>query len=160
MALRSGASLRDDLDELAHGRGSHHAHHVGVGAEQRLERLDDGAMPGHVAHVDVVVDLGRHVGGGKQPASLAHFQRHRARADALEQLARDPLGHHAVGRGLKHQSRGIGGGEPVVEPVQPKIGDRGNIDQHLGHHHEQDGEHEELAGQAQSGRPRAFGCDR
>ena len=38
----------------------------------------------------------------------------------------------------KHERRGIGGGEPVMEPVQAEIGHRGNIDQHLGHHHEQE----------------------
>ena len=57
IALRSGASSSDDLDEVAaHGRRPDDAHHVVVGAEERLEGIDDGAVPGHVAHVDVVID--------------------------------------------------------------------------------------------------------
>jgi hypothetical protein len=103
-------------------------------------------MPGHVAHVDDVADRGWHLRGREQAALLTHLHRHGPGADALQDLARDRVRHHAVGGGLEHQRRGIGGGQAVVEPVQAKVGDRRHIDQHLRDHHEQQREDEELAG--------------
>ena len=67
--------VQHDLDELAaHGRRPHHPHDVAVGAHERVEGIDDGAVPGHVAHVDVVIDRRRHVrrpraGGAAGPSS-------------------------------------------------------------------------------------------
>ena len=149
--------VEHDLDELAaHRRRADHAHDVGVVAEQRVEGVDDGAVPAHVAHVDVVVD-GR-------AASRSTASRRRcwpifmatARAPiAVEDLARHRLRHHAARRRLEHQRGGVGGGQPVVEPVQPEIGDRGHIDQHFRDHHEQDREDEELARQSQARHARA-----
>ena len=84
---------------------------------------------------------------GEQPALRAHLHGDRAGADAAEDLPRQALGHHAARRRIEHQRRGVGGGEPVVQPVEPEIGDRRHIDQHFRDHHEQDREDEELAGQ-------------
>ena len=103
-------------------------------------------MPRHVAHVDDVADGGRHLPGRQQAALLAHLHRHRAGADAVQDLTRDRVRDHAVRRGLEHQRRGVSGGEAVVEPVQAEVGDRGDIDQHFRDHHEQQREDEELAG--------------
>ena len=57
-------------------------------------------VPGHVAHVDVLVDRGRHVGDGEQPALLADLHGDGARADAVEDL-------------LGQAVRDAGGGLPV-----------------------------------------------
>ena len=138
--------VEHDFDELAaHRRRPDHPHHVDVAAQQGLERIDDGAMPGHVAHVDVVMDRRRHLGDRQQPALLAHLHRDRARADRVEDLARQILRHHAARRRVQHERRRIGGGQPVVQPVGAEIGDRRDIDQHFGDHHEQDRENEKLA---------------
>ena len=108
--------VEHDLDELAaHRRRSDHPHHVAVDAEQRLERIDDGAMPRHVAHVDVVVDRRRHLrrppaGGAAGPSSSPPRGRRCCRGSARASAVR----HHAARRGLEHQRRGVGGGEPVV----------------------------------------------
>ena len=49
-----------------------------------------------------------------------------ARAPMLSRICRATVsGHHAVRRGLEHERRGVGGGEPVIEPVQAEIRDRG-----------------------------------
>ena len=116
---------------------------------QRVEGIEDGAVPRHVAHVDVVVDHRRHFGDGEQPALRAHLHRHGAGADAAEDLPRQAFGHHAARRRVQHQRRGVGGGEPVVQPVEPEVRDRRHIDQHFRDHHEQDREDEELAGQTE-----------
>ena len=51
--------VHHDLEEVAaHRRRPDHAHDVLVGAKQRVEGIEDGAEPRHVAHIDVVVDLG------------------------------------------------------------------------------------------------------
>ena len=52
-------------------------------------------------------------------------------------------------RGVEHESGDLRRGEPVVQPVAAEIGDRGHVDQHLRHHHEQDGEQEEARRQAE-----------
>ena len=52
---------------------------------------------GHVAHVDVVMDLRRHVGDREQAALRAHLHRHRARADAAENLPRQVSGTMPLG---------------------------------------------------------------
>ena len=66
----------------------------------------------------------------------------------LQDLLGETLRHHAARRGIEHQRGGVRGGEPVVEPVEPEIGDRRHVDQNFRHHHEQDGEEQQLAGQA------------
>jgi hypothetical protein len=75
---------------------------------------------------------------------MARLERNRVRADALENLTRDRFRDRAAGRGLEHERGGIGGGEPVAEPVQPKVGDRGDVDQHLRDHHERQRENQKL----------------
>jgi len=135
-----------DLDEFAAHRSlPHHPHHVGVAGDQRVEGLDDGAVPRHVAHVDLVGDRMRHVPGREQAAVLAHLQGDSARADAFQNLPRDRLGHFPARRGLEHQRRGVSGGQAILQPVQPKIGDRRHVDQHFRNHHEQEREKEKLA---------------
>ena len=84
----------------------------------------------------------------------AHLHRHRAGADAAENLPRQSVRHHAARRCVEHQRRGVGGGEAIVEPVQAEVGDRRHVDQHFGDHHEQDRQHQELAGQAKPHRSR------
>ena len=141
--------VQHDLDELAAlGGGPHDPHDIAVRASQRVEGIDDGAVPGHVAHVDVLVDRWRHVRHREQAPLLAHFHGDRARADALQDLLGGGFRDHPARRGVEHQRRGIGVGEPVAEPVQAVVGDRRNIDQHLRDHHEQQRENEKLARQS------------
>ena len=114
------------------------------------------SQPRHVAHVDVVMDRRRHVGDGEQAALVAHLHRDRLRADAVEHLPRQAVRHRCRSApALQHQRGGVRGGEPVVQPVQPEIGDRRHVDQHFRDHHEQDREDEELARQAEARRARA-----
>ena len=40
------------------------------------------------------------------------------------------------------------GGKPVAQPVQAEIRDRRNVNQNFRHHHEQDGEQQQLSGKA------------
>ena len=147
--------VQHDLDEVAAARRrADHADRVGVVAEERVERVGDGAVPRHVAHVDLVMHHLRHVGGRKQAALRARLHRHRAGADAAENLPRQSVRHHAARRCIEHQRRGVGGGEAVVEPVQAEVRDRRHVDQHFGDHHEQDRQDQELAGQAKPHRSR------
>ena len=139
--------VQDDLDELAaHGRMTDHADDYIVSREQYAKGVHDGAVPRDVAQVDLVVDPGRHVAGHQEAAMLAHLHGDGARADAVEHLPRQRIGH--VRRRLQNERGGVGGVEPVLEPVQPEIGDRRHIDQHFRDHHEQNREDQELAGQA------------
>ena len=99
--------------------------------------------------------LRRHIGGGEQAALGAHLHRHRARADAVQDLLRQAFRHHAARRGIEHQRGGVRGGQAVVEPVEPEIGDRRHVDENFRHHHEQDGEEQQLAGKADARAARA-----
>src|SRR5262252_8713182 len=46
------------------------------------------------------------------------------------------------------------GGKPVAQPVQTEIRDRRNVNQNFRHHHEQDGEQQQLSGKADARLPR------
>ena len=72
----------------------------------------------------------------------------RARADAVENLFREAFRHHAARRGVKHERRGVRGRKPVAQPVETKISDRRNVNQNFRHHHEQDGQQQQLSGEA------------
>ena len=149
--------VENDFDELAfrHRRRTDEPHHVvRLAKQQRVEGVHHGAPPRHVAHVDVLLDLRRHVGSGQQAALGAHLHRHGARADAFQDLLRQTLRHHAARRGVEHQRGGVRGGQPIVEPVEPEIGDRRDVNENFRHHHEQDGEEQQLAGKADARGPR------
>ena len=160
--------VEHDLEKLAaHRRRPHHAHDViRLAGDQGVEGVDDRPPPRHRAHIDVLVDRRRQVGDGQQAALIAHLHRHRSGADAFEDLLGEALRHHAARRGIEHQRGGMRGGQPVVEPIEAEIGDRWNIDQDFRHHHEYDGEQQQLAGEAQAqgarrafcGRPDRFVC--
>ena len=153
-----------DLDELrAARRRPDDADRLVAGLQHDLEGIDDRRPHRHRPHVDVMVDRRRQIGAGEQPALLPHLDRHRPRADAGQDLPRQRIRHHAGGRGIEHQRRGIGRRQAVVEPVHPEIRDRGHIDQDAGDHHQRDGQQQQLAGQAEPARrlrPRRcrFGC--
>ena len=136
--------VEHDFEKFAmrHRRRAHHAHDVvGLAEQQRVEGVHDGAPPGDAAHVDILRDaLDGTVRGSEHAALVAHLDRQRARADALQDLLGEAFRHHAAGRGIEHQRGGVRGGEPVVQPVEPEIGDRRHIDQDFRQHHEQHGE--------------------
>ena len=86
--------VENDLEKLAvrHRRRPDHAHHVvGHAEQQRAEGIHDGVPPPHIAHVDILRDRRRHVGGGEHAALVAHLHRDRARADAFEDLLGETL---------------------------------------------------------------------
>ena len=151
-----------DLDELrAARRRPDHADRLVAAFQHGLERIDDRRPRRHRPHVDVMVDRRRQIGARQQPALLAHLDGDRARADAVEDLPRQRIRHHARRRGIQHQRRGIRRRQPVVQPVHPEIRDRGHVDQHFRDHHQRNGEQQQLAGQAEPARrprPRRSGC--
>ncbi len=141
--------VHDDFNELAAARRvAEHANDVVVGGQQDPEGIDDGAMPGHVPHVDLVVDRRRHVADHQQPALRTHLHGDGARADRVEHLLGQAVGN--LWRRLQHQRGGVSVGELVAQPVQPEIRDRRHIDEHFRDHHEQNREHQELVGQAKA----------
>ena len=103
-----------------------------------------------------MIDLGRQVGAGQQAALLPHLDGDGARADAAEDLPGQRLRHHARGRGIQHQGGGIRRRQPVVQPVDPEVGDRGHVDQHFRDHHQRNGEQQQLAGQTKPPRQVGF----
>ena len=142
--------VHDDLDELAAARRiAEHADDLVVGRQQDRKGMHDGAVPGRVAYVDFVIDRRRHVADHEQAALAAHLHGDGARADRVEHLPGQMIGH--VRCRLQHQRGGVGVGELVPEPIQSVVRDRRHIDQHFRDHHEQDREHEELVGQAELG---------
>ena len=146
--------VHDQFDIFAaHRRRADHPHHIGAGVEHDLECFDDGIDRAGAAHVEGVVDGGRHVVDGQHAAALAHLHGDGAGADAVEDLFGEAVGHHAVRRGVEHQRRGIAGLQPILEPGDAEIGHRRHIDQHFRDHHEQDREDEELAGKTEARHP-------
>ena len=131
------------------GAGPIDADRLVAALQHDFERIDDRRPHRHRAHVDVMIDLRRQIGAGQQAALLAHLDGDRARADAAEDLPRQRIRHHARGRGIEHQRGGIRRRQPVVEPVDPEIGDRGHVDQHFRDHHQRNREQQQLAGQAE-----------
>ena len=154
--LAQRSLVENDLEEIAtHRRGTDHAHHVTrFAGEQGLECVDDRVEPGPLPHVDVLRDFGRHVGSGEQAALVAHLHGDSARADAVENLFREAFGHHAARCCIEHERGRMRGGKPVVQPVQAEIRDRRNVNQNFRHHHEQDGEQQQLSGKADARLPR------
>ena len=100
-----------------------------------------------------MIDRRRHVADGEQAALLAHLHRDGPRADRVEDLFGETVGHHAVRGCFEHERCGIGAGQAVFQPVDTEIGDRRDIDQHLPEHHEQDREDEEFARKSKARRP-------
>ena len=71
-------------------------------------------------------------------------------ADAVQYLGGELLGQYAVRRGRKHQRGGVGGGEPVAQPVLAHGGDPGHIDHDLGEDGEADRQEKDAGGQAEA----------
>ena len=137
----------NDFDIVAaHGGRTDDPHHAFLAVEHHLEGVDDRIEGVDMAHVEIVGDRRRRFADGEQPPLRAHLHGDGARPDAVEDLLGQAVGHHAVWRGIEHQRRRIGAGEPVVQPHQAIERDRGHIDQHFRDHHEQDREDEELSG--------------
>lgn len=143
----------DDFDELgiAHA-GADDADGLVAGLQHHLERAGDRLPRRHVAQVDVVLDRGRQVVAGEQPALLAHLDRDRARIDAFQDLPRQRIGNHAERRRVEHESCGVGCGDTVVQAVDPEIRDRRHVEQAGRDHHQGNGQHQQLAGQAEPAR--------
>ena len=141
------------LDELpAAGCGPHHADGVVAGLQHGLEGIDDRRPHRQRPHVDVMVDRRRQIGAGEQAALLSHLDRHRAGADAFENLPRQRIRDHARGRCVQHQSCGTGRRDTVVEPVHAEIRDRRHVDHQPGDHDQGNGEQQQLARQAEPAR--------
>ncbi len=138
-----------DLDELPLARGPNHTNGVVVGLEHRADRFRDRRPRRDRAHVDVVIDHRRDVIHREQPALLAHLDRDRTRADALQHLPRQFVRDHAARRRLEHEGRGVRGGDAIVQPVHPEVRDRRHVDHDRGHQHERNGQQQQLARHAE-----------
>ena len=142
-----------DLDELsAARRRPDDADRLVTRLQHHLERIDDRRPDRQRAHVDVMVDRLGQAGRGEKPPLLSHLDRHRSRANAVEDLPRQRIRDHAGGRRIQHQRGRICRGQLAIEPVHPKIRDRGDVDQHFGDHHQRNGQKQQLSGQAEPAR--------
>jgi hypothetical protein len=56
--------------------------------------------------------------------------------------------HHAARCGIEHERGGVRSGKAIAQPVETEIRDRGNVNQNFRHHHEEDGEQQQLSGKA------------
>ena len=150
----------DDLEEVAAHRGrADHPHDVGVAAQQQgVERAEDRPDHRHVADVDVLADLFFDVDGGEHPALLVDPHRQHAGADAVEQALGEAARYHVlgwllVGGPLEHQRRRVGGRQPVGQVGDPEVRDRRDVEHDHRHHGRDGGQREQLARQAEAGRP-------
>jgi hypothetical protein len=114
-----------------------------------LERINDRRPHREGSYIDIVIDRPRQTGAGQQPALLPHLDRHPAGADAGEDLPRQGFRDHARRGGIEHESGRVRRRQAIVQPVHPEISDRGHIDQHLGDHHQGNGEQQQFARQAE-----------
>ena len=114
--------VQHDLEEVAaHRRRADHPHHVlslrsSVSKASRMARN----------HGTLRMSMSWWIFGGMSDTASSRrwvpiFIATGAGADAAENLPRQALGHHAARRRVQHQRRGVGGGEPVVQPVQPEF---------------------------------------
>ncbi|MGY3583835.1 hypothetical protein ACVIF9_002512 [Bradyrhizobium sp. USDA 4350] len=137
-----------DLDELRLARrGPDHADGLVTVLEHDLEGIDDRRPYRHGPHVDIMVDRGRQVSAGEQAALLAELDGDGAGADAGQDLPRQRIRHQAGRGGIEHQRRGVGGGQAVIEPVHPEVGDGRHVDQEPGDHHQRNRQQQKLARQ-------------
>jgi hypothetical protein len=113
---------------------------------------DDGLPYRLGAQVDVMIDRGRQVGAGEQPALLAHLDRDRACADTVQYLPRQPVRHHAERCGIEHQRSRVRRRDAIVEPVHAEVRDRRHIDHQQRDQHQRNGQQQQLAGQTELGR--------
>ena len=142
----------DQLDLRAAPRNADHAQHVLLPREERAEGVDDVARRVHHAQVGGDVDRRRHVDGRDQPAGGAVADGDRGRADGGEEIVLDLARHLDPFGADDDQGRRVGHGQAIRQPARAEIGDRGNVDQHLARHDEEDGEEEELPRQAEPAR--------
>ena len=106
--------VENDLEKIAaHRRGADHADYVaGLASQQGVERVDDRTATRITCRISMsCAMLGRHVGRSEQAPLIAHLHRHRARADAAENLVRQTFRHHAAWCGVEHERRRVRGGQ-------------------------------------------------
>ena len=101
------------------------------------------------AKIEGVVDLRGRIRRQHQATLVAALEGDGAHLGRTQQLGAQRVRHDAAGHRLGRQRGELGGGEAVVQPADAEVGDRGHEDQHLGQHHETDGQQQQLGGQAE-----------
>ena len=134
------------------------AQHSFAAEEQRVERTRHRGDRSGAGKVDMLVDLGRHLGDDEQPRDAAVAHGDRLGADRHQHVVLQRP-RQAFGILLDEHDRDRGRrAQPFLQPAQLEIGDRGQEDQHFRDHHEEHGEHQQLGRQAARQRHRPCRC--
>jgi hypothetical protein len=152
-----------DLDEVAcpHAGLADHPDDAPVRGPEDAERVPDQlhaqgklvADPARAfagAKIEGVIDLRGCVGWQHQATLVAALEGHGAHLRGAQQLGAQLIRQDAPRDRLGSQRGELSGGEAVVQPADAEVGDGGHEDQHLGQHHERDGEEQQLGGQAKA----------
>ena len=137
--LELGGALADLAEDAQHSLAAE---------EQRVERTRHGGHGSGAGKVDMLVDLGRHLGDDEQPRDAAVAHGDRLGADRHQHVVLQRP-RQAFGILLhEHDRDRCRRAQPFLQPAQLEIGDRGQEDQHFRDHDEEHGEHEQLDRQA------------
>ena len=142
--------LQDHLDQglAILGRYADDPQDAAAVVHERHEGIADQAEEAGLAQVIAGVDRARGGHHQHQLAGARPGQADRIGAHVVEQLALQVLADHLVRRRLQRQDRQVRGGQAFLEIDQPETADRRRVDQHLGQHHEGDGQQQEPRRQA------------
>ena len=142
--------VHDQLDQDGRvlGRGPHHPQDPPPLGAERQEGVADQAEEADIAKVDGLRNLEGRATAEHQLAAAAPGQRHALGPDMGQQLDPQVVTEHLVRRGVERQHRQMGGAQALLQIGQAEAADRGCVDQHLGQHHESDGQEKQPDRQA------------
>ncbi|MDN3721826.1 hypothetical protein QW131_28275 [Roseibium salinum] len=130
---------------LTHLPGAVDAHDAVAAIGQDLETVYDGGPRGDLSHVDDEIHVIRYVAHGDEAAAGPLVEGNGDSAGGAQQLLLE-AGRNRVG--FRQNGGGDpGGGELVHQPGVAEIGNGRHVDADFGHHHEKNGEKEQLAGE-------------
>jgi hypothetical protein len=142
--------VRDDELELlgALADPAVHAQHAIAAKQQRVDGIRHRVQHAFLGDVDMLVDLGRHVGDDQQAGRAAVAHGNRLGADRRQHVVLGCAGK--CGRVALHQDRGdrSGSGQTLLEPANTEACHRGQEEQHLSEEYESDGQQQQLGRQA------------
>ena len=119
----------------------------------RPSRSQNRARPGLggvAPQIVAAVDGDRAVGRQHEPAHVVLLDRDVLHLGRAEQLLAHSRRHVVVAARIGRQRGEPRRGQPVGQPVDAEVGDRGQEDQHLRQHHEQHCQDQQLGGQAEA----------
>ena len=119
-----------------------------VGFDIDHERVGDERDPRGVVQIVGPIDLSRHVHFDDQGAGTGTLHGDGLDLGAFEQLVAQHRGKLAARRRLGGERGDLGGRQALHQPLATEIGYRGHEHQHLGQHHEQNGEQQQLGRQS------------